>query len=230
MTAADRNRVVVLIPAAGSGERLGGGVPKALRTLDGVPVLTRAVAAMTQHPDVVEVVVAGPVDDPDVLLPALPAGPVPVRLVPGGATRQRSVAAALAAADPDAGIVLVHDAARPLVGAELLARVVAAVAEGAPAVVPALPVVDTVKEVDMHGMVVRTPPRDRLVAVQTPQGFTREALLRAHTDADPAATDDAALAEAAGIPVRVVHGDPAAMKVTYPDDFARAQAFLAALP
>jgi 2-C-methyl-D-erythritol 4-phosphate cytidylyltransferase len=199
--------------------------------LAGVSLLSRAISAVTQHPSVIEVVVAGPAHDPEVLRPALPPSRAVVRLVPGGATRQQSVAAALAAADPAGEIVLVHDAARPLVPPRLLARVVDAVVCGAPAVVPGLPVVDTIKEVDQDRVVVRTPPRERLVAVQTPQGFARAALELAHRTASadhPGATDDAALAEAAGIPVLVVPGEPAAMKVTYPEDFARAEQHLAA--
>lgn len=141
------------------------------------------------------------------------------------------MAAALTAVDPSCDIVLVHDAARPVVPAAMLARVIDAVAAGADAVVPGLPVVDTIKRVDARGIVVETPPRDRLRAVQTPQGFTLAALRRAHEAAvDPhEATDDAALAEHAGYEVLVVEGDPAALKVTTGQDIARIEAVLARL-
>lgn len=141
------------------------------------------------------------------------------------------MAAALTAVDPSCDIVLVHDAARPVVPAAMLARVIDAVAAGADAVVPGLPVVDTIKRVDARGIVVETPPRDRLRAVQTPQGFTLAALRRAHAAAvDPhEATDDAALAEHAGYEVLVVEGDSAALKVTTGQDIARIEAVLARL-
>ena len=119
-------------------------------------------------------------------------------------------------------MVLVHDAARALTPSALFADVAAAVAAGAPAVVPGLPVVDTVKQVDESGTVVATPPRASLRAIQTPQGFRRDVLERAHAEAGAhSVTDDAALVEALGLPVLVVPGDPRAHKITTPDDLDR---------
>lgn len=222
--------VAVIIPAAGSGQRLGGGTPKALRTVSGRSLLQHAVLAVTNHPAVRQVVLAVPPSALADLTADPPPAPVAVRLVAGGASRQASVAAALQAVDPDCSVVLVHDAARPVVPAALLARVIDAVGEATPCVVPGLPVVDTVKRIDESGHVVETPPRHLLRAVQTPQGFTLEALRAAHAAAaDPdSATDDAALAEAAGLPVLVVAGDPLAAKVTTPDDLQRLEKFLEA--
>jgi 2-C-methyl-D-erythritol 4-phosphate cytidylyltransferase/2-C-methyl-D-erythritol 2,4-cyclodiphosphate synthase len=141
--------------------------------------------------------------------------------VAGGATRSDSVRAALAAADPGLPIVLVHDAARAFAPVDLVERVAEAVRRGHPVVVPGLAVTDTVKQVDPDGRVLSTPDRAALRAVQTPQGFTRQALLTAHASGG-GATDDAALAEALGIPVTVIEGSSEAWKVTTPDDLARA--------
>lgn len=149
--------------------------------------------------------------------------------VPGGASRSASVRAALAAADPDAELIVVHDAARPLVEPELLHRTLAALAD-ADAAVAAAPVTDTVKEAGVDRVVVRTLDRARLWAVQTPQAFRREALRRA-LDADTtvlaAATDDAALVEAAGGRVVIVEAPPANFKVTTPHDLRVAGLLLA---
>ena len=218
----------MISPAAGSGLRLGGGTPKALRLLHGRSLLDRALLAMAAHPAVTEIVVAVPADQVPTVAAALPPSRPEVRVVAGGAHRQASVAAALRELSGECGIVLVHDAARPLVPAAMIARVVDAVAGGAPAVVPGLPVPDTIKRVDEHGTVVETPPRDELRAVQTPQGFRRDVLISAHAGADgEAATDDAALVERLGYPVLVVPGDPAAAKITVPEDLERAAATLA---
>lgn len=222
-------RVAVIIPAAGSGQRLGGGTPKALRLLRGASLLEHAVRSMTAHPDVAHLVLAVPAAAVAAISAAPPPSSAPVTVVAGGASRQASVAAALRAVDPSCDVVLVHDAARPVVPLPLLQRVIDAVGSQSAAVVPGLPVVDTIKRVDDRGFVAETPPRDHLRAVQTPQGFTREALLAAHAAAvdEHSATDDAALAERAGYPVLVVAGDPAAMKVTRPDDLMRIEQFLA---
>lgn len=123
--------------------------------------------------------------------------------------------------------MLVHDAARPLVPPDVVDRVAAAVRAGSDAVVPALAVVDTVKEVDDEGIVVSTPDRSRLQAVQTPQGFTRSVLQAAHAASDASdATDDAGLVERMGVPVRVVPGDEEAFKITRPLDLVLAEAIL----
>jgi 2-C-methyl-D-erythritol 4-phosphate cytidylyltransferase len=149
----------------------------------------------------------------------------------GGEERQQSVANGLERLPPGPSLVLVHDAARPFVEPELIDRVLAVAALGA-AAVPGLPLADTVKETDAAGLVVRTVPRDRLVAVQTPQAFPRTMLETAHqrARAEPgaaAATDDAALCERLGHPVRVVAGSARNLKVTTADDFALAEALAA---
>jgi 2-C-methyl-D-erythritol 4-phosphate cytidylyltransferase len=209
---------------------MGGGTPKALRLLAGRPILEHALLAVAAHPWVVQAVIAVPSDEVSSVSAALPdTRAVAVRVVPGGASRRSSVAAALAEVDDTCDIVLVHDAARPLVPLDLVDRVIRAVSGGAAAAIPGLPVVDTIKRIDAAGRVVETPPRDMLRAVQTPQGFRREVLVAAHaagSDADWA-TDDAAMVEHAGHAVVVVDGDPVAMKITTPADLLRAEAILA---
>lgn len=221
--------VAAIVPAAGRGTRLGAGGPKALRELGGVPMLVYAVRALAAARLVDLVVVAAPADEVS-RVHALLAESVPadVLVVAGGATRQESVARALAALDDDVDVVLVHDAARPLAPSELADRVAAAVQAGAPAVVPGLPVVDTVKRVDGNGAVIETLERTALRAVQTPQGFRRAVLAQAHAaDLAPAsATDDAALVERVGWPVRMVVGHEEAFKVTGPLDLVLAEAVL----
>ena len=142
--------------------------------------------------------------------------------MPGGATRTESVSCGIAAVPADTEVILVHDAARPFARPELFAAVVDAVRAGADGAVPAIPLADTVKEVDPHGVVVATPPRASLVAVQTPQGFRARALRAAHMQGGEG-TDDAALVEAIGGRVVTVAGDPANRKLTVPDDLAWAR-------
>ncbi len=156
-----------------------------------------------------------------------PADAAAERGVPGGATRSESVRCGLAAIPPDTDIVCVHDAARPFASVELFERVIAAVVAGADAAVPGIPVTDTIKQVDEHGVVVATPPRSRLVAVQTPQAFAYSALRTAHA-AGAEGTDDAALVEAAGGRVVVVVGDDHNRKITLPDDLDWARDLIAA--
>jgi len=140
-------------------------------------------------------------------------------VVAGGIERHDSVAAGLAVLPAELDVVLVHDAARAMTPSSLFAAVAAAVADGAPAVVPGLPVVDTIKQVDETGTVVATLPRAALRAVQTPQGFRRDVLERAYAAMRSAlVTDDAALVEALGLPVLVIPGDPLAHKITTPAD------------
>ena len=154
-------------------------------------------------------------------------GPLGVTVVTGGATRQGSVLAALRSLPPEVDTVLVHDAARPLAPVELIEAVAQAVADGAPAVVPGLPVTDTIKRVDAGQRVVETPAREQLRAVQTPQGFARAVLEQAHRSAAASVTDDAGLVELLGTPVLVVPGHPHAFKITHPEDLVRAEALLA---
>ncbi|WP_347352449.1 2-C-methyl-D-erythritol 4-phosphate cytidylyltransferase [Intrasporangium sp.] len=167
-----------------------------------------------------------PEPDPPVHTPAsFRPRQVEVTVVPGGAGRGDSVAAGLAALSARVGIVLVHDAARCLTPPEVFARVVGAVRAGAVAVVPGVAVVDTIKQVDPAGRVVATPDRARLRAIQTPQGFARAVLERAHAGAAEA-TDDAGLVERLGAPVLVVAGDERALKVTTREDLDRAARLL----
>jgi 2-C-methyl-D-erythritol 4-phosphate cytidylyltransferase len=150
----------------------------------------------------------------------------PLTVVPGGAERGDSVAAGLEALSDAVEVVLVHDAARCLTPASVYARVVEAVRAGAAAAVPGVAVVDTIKEVDGCGRVVATPDRSLLRAVQTPQGFSRAVLERAHALTSDA-TDDAALVERLGEPVLVVEGDDRALKITTREDLDRAARILA---
>jgi 2-C-methyl-D-erythritol 4-phosphate cytidylyltransferase len=152
--------------------------------------------------------------------------PDDVDVVAGGLERTDSVAAGLAALRPGDRIVLVHDAARALAPSTLYSRLVREVRGGHPAVIPGLPVSDTIKAVDAEGQVTGTPDRASLRAIQTPQAFLREVLERAHASG-ARATDDAALVERVGGHVLVVDGDPLAFKVTTPDDLAHAERHLA---
>lgn len=218
--------VAVLVPAAGSGVRLGPGAPKALRTLRGEALVVHAVRRLSEAPDVGFIVVAAPPGEV-VAVRQMLAPVAPVTVVPGGATRQESVAAALAAVPERFDIVLVHDAARAFVPPSMIERVAAAVRAGHPAVVPVLPVVDTVKYVDADGVVTGTADRDCLRAVQTPQGFQRAVLVAAHAAAEGEHTDDAGLAERCGVAVFTVPGAEAALKITRPFDLAVAELLLA---
>lgn len=227
--AAGPGRVAVIVPAAGKGERLGPGAPKALRELGGFPLLVHAVRTLAAARSVDLVVVAAPPDPQGLaevqrLVADLPGD---TRVVAGGASRQESVALALAALPEDCAVVLVHDAARALTPVDVIEAVVAAVRGGAGAVIPVLPVADTVKAVD-GDLVTATVDRSTLRAVQTPQGFTRGVLTKAHAASDPAApaTDDAGLVEALGLPVRTVPGHAEAFKITTPFDLVLAEAVL----
>lgn len=223
-----RGDVAVLVPAAGLGTRLGPGAPKALRHLAGAPLLAHVIRRLGSSPSVAHVVVAAPPDGVDAVRALLVdelTPELPVDVVAGGETRQRSVAQALAAAPSTYPIVLVHDAARAFAPPELIERVAAAVRDGHDAVIPVLPVVDTVKRVDDAGHVVETVHRADLRAVQTPQGFRRSVLEAAHRVHDGAdATDDAGLVELMGVKVFCVAGSEAALKITRPADLLLAEA------
>lgn len=239
-----------VVTAAGSGTRLGCAGPKALVPVAGVPMVVRAVGGLLAA-GIAGVVVTAPEDALEAFRAALPQEGPRIRVVAGSASsRQASVARGLAALPDlarllgcrleDGSPVLVHDAARCLVPADVVRRVVAAVEAGAVAVVPGLPVADTLKEIappeggaagaSAPLAVVGTPDRTRLRAVQTPQGFTWNVLARAHRAAadragseSTAATDDAGLVESLGLPVAVVDGDQRALKVTTPLDLAVAE-------
>ncbi|OKI45439.1 2-C-methyl-D-erythritol 4-phosphate cytidylyltransferase [Streptomyces sp. TSRI0281] len=233
------HRTAAVIPAAGRGVRLGPGAPKALRALSGTPMLIHAVRAMAASRAVSLVVVVAPPDGAPEVKNLLDEHALPERtdylVVPGGDTRQQSVGLGLAALPEDISVVLVHDAARPLVPVDTVDTVIEAVRDGAPAVVPALPLADTVKEVEPGAPgepepVLSTPVRARLRAVQTPQGFDRDTLVRAHATVavdGEGATDDAGMVEQLGAPVVVVPGHEEAFKVTRPLDLLLAEAVLA---
>lgn len=218
--------VGVVVPAAGAGVRFGGVTPKALVLLVGEPLLVHAVRALRAAPSVGAVVVAAPADQVADVVALLQAYDVVV--VAGGPTRQDSVGLALRALPADVDLVLVHDAARCLTPVAVIEQVIERLRAGAPAVVPVLPVVDTIKQVDAAGVVVATVDRAGLRIIQTPQGFSRALLERAHAaDADPL-TDDAGLVELLGAPILTVPGSDEAFKVTRPQDLLLAEAVLAA--
>lgn len=222
-------RVAALVPAAGKGERLGPGVPKALREISGTPMLVHAVKALASSPLVEVVVVAAPevhVEEVRALLSQQEFG-AEVSVVAGGESRSESVARALFALPDDVDVVLVHDAARPLVPVEVVTNVAAAIREGHDAVVPVLAVVDTIKSVNDQGRITGTVPRDQLRATQTPQGFRREVLQRAHAEVDSPVTDDAGMVESLGIDVHAIDGHEEAFKVTRPLDFLLAESVIA---
>jgi 2-C-methyl-D-erythritol 4-phosphate cytidylyltransferase len=213
--------------AAGQGTRLGAGQPKAFVTLAGRPLLEHAVERAFAAPEVSHIVIVAPASHLGEAgaVASRSARPGDVDVVSGGAERTGSVAAGLAALRSGDGIVLVHDAARALAPPALFSRLIHEVRSGHPAVVPGLPVTDTIKQVDRRGVVVATPDRAFLRAVQTPQAFLREVLEHAHATGT-AATDDAALVEAVGGHVRVVEGEPLAFKITTADDLALAERHL----
>jgi 2-C-methyl-D-erythritol 4-phosphate cytidylyltransferase len=216
--------VVAVVPAAGSGERLAAGIPKAFCQLEGHTLVERAVDGLLDSGVVGTVVVAVPAglaDEAKLILGDK------ATVVPGGANRIESVSLALAALPGDPDFVLVHDAARALTPSALVVRVVDALRAGHEAVVPALPLSDTIKAVDANGVVLGTPERAGLRAVQTPQGFATDLLLRAYRGAGLSGadfTDDASLVEHLGGQVQVVDGDPLAFKITTQLDLLLAQA------
>lgn len=230
----EAGRTAALVAAAGRGERLGPGGPKALRTVGGTPLLLLAVRTLAEAPSVALVVVAAPPDGLDEVEALLvEVGGAELRVVAGGDSRQESVARALAVLPADVDVVLVHDAARALVPVALVESVVAAVRAGADAVVPGLPVADTVKSVGGDEVVTSTVDRTLLRMVQTPQGFRRGVLEAAHAaaaldGATTPATDDAGLVERLGGSVLVVPGADDAFKITRPLDLLLAEALVAA--
>jgi 2-C-methyl-D-erythritol 4-phosphate cytidylyltransferase len=225
--------VGVVIPAAGRGDRAGAGEPKQFRPIAGVPMLLRAIRPFAAHPRVAEIVVA---------LPALWAHKPPswlaevaggrLRVVSGGQTRTESVLSGIAALSTACTVILIHDAARPLVSADTVDAVIRAASNGTGAVA-AIPVADTLKRADAAGeRISSTVDRAGLWRAQTPQGFPRaqiEAGYRHWRDhgAPPDVTDDAALVEAAGFAVTLVPDRSTNLKVTTVDDFAIAEALAA---
>ena len=219
--------VGVVIVAGGSGTRVGGRELKQFRWIAGKPMLLHSLQTFMARNDVVSVVC--------VLPPALAGDPPPwifqcdvdrLMISVGGKTRQQSAANGLDDLPDEAQIVLVHDAARPGVTDAMVSRVIAAARRDG-AAIAALPVADTIKSVDGSGQISGTVDRAGLWRAQTPQGFRRDVIVRAHREGAAAkvdATDDAALCELLGIHVSVVPGDERAMKVTEEADFARAEA------
>jgi 2-C-methyl-D-erythritol 4-phosphate cytidylyltransferase len=219
--------VSALIAAGGMGHRLGAGKPKGLVRLGDQQLVGRAVSAMVDSGVVEQIVVAVPAGTETEV--EIPQAQVPVTICIGGVLRQDSVRIMLAAVAASTTHVLVHDAARALAPPDLVRRVVSALADGPDAVIPVLPVVDTVAYVDAAGNFVRNVPRAELRLVQTPQGFSRSALSHAHAAADPdwEATDDASMVAAVGGRVQTIPGDPAALKITTAADVHIAATFLA---
>ncbi|MDP8971358.1 MAG: 2-C-methyl-D-erythritol 4-phosphate cytidylyltransferase [Actinomycetota bacterium] len=222
-----------VIVAAGAGERLGAGTPKAFVELGGEPMLAHSVRAFLACEAVHDVVCVVPAEHVERTHRLLARAHLAVTAVTaGGASRQESVSLGLVSCPSSARIVAVHDASRPLVSPALIGRVVAALTTPWDAVAPALPVVDTLKLVDgAQRRVLRTIDRRGVWAVQTPQVLSRITLERVHarvaTAAD-AATDDLSLVERAGGRVRLIEGDRRNVKITYPNDLALAEAILSA--
>ena len=203
-----------IIPAAGSGDRLGQSVPKSLVVINGKTLIQRAVESILPHVD--EVIIAAPKDF-ELEISGLFSDNKKIKVISGGEVRSKSVAAALSQVNENADYILVHDAARCFATQAQTMRVIDALLAGDHAVVPGIEVVDTIKVIDANNFAEMTPVRSTLRAVQTPQGFSAQILHRAHQSGNDA-TDDAALVEALGIAVRVVPGEPNAHKITTPAD------------
>jgi 2-C-methyl-D-erythritol 4-phosphate cytidylyltransferase len=218
--------VAAIIPAAGSGVRLGADVPKAFLALGGLSLLTRSALAMSAVADVL--IIAAPAEALDEASAQLSQIDAEIHIVAGGEHRQESVANALRMVPEDVSIVLVHDAARPLVPIEVTQNVVAAVRKGAKAVIPVLSLVDTIKRVNNNGIAIETVDRNQLRRVQTPQGFDRATLDLAYQNPEVVATDDAGLMDALGISVLTVAGDERSLKITTMSDVQHAMSLLEA--
>lgn len=219
--------VGVVIVAGGLGTRTGQSELKQFRWVAGKPMLLHSLQAFHARGDVAMVVCVIPrayVGDPPPWILQCDVDRLLVSV--GGSTRSESVMNGLEDLPEEVRYVLIHDAARPLAGDAMIDRVVAAARQGTGAIA-ALPVTDTIKEVDESGRVLRTVDRSRLWRAQTPQGFPREMIERAYREAYASgitATDDSALCERLGLPVIVVQGSERAMKVTSAEDFARVEA------
>ncbi len=209
-----------IIAGAGMGHRLGADIPKALIQIDGVTLIERAFAALSTVVD--EIVITAPAGYEETFRAIVGES---ATVITGGVLRSDSVNLALKSLSPSTKYVLVHDAARALATSDLAQRVLNELNSGESAVIPALNVVDTIKEVDRDGYVRNTPDRSVLRAVQTPQGFAVDVLKRAHEASDDA-TDDAALVEALGIKVKTILGEARAVKITNPEDIGIALTLL----
>ena len=217
------HKTALIIPAAGSGERLGANLPKALVQVVGRTLIEHAVTSLS--PIANQVIIAAPAGYEEQFRKLFGDS---VEVVTGGKTRSESVSFALKKVKAENQFVLVHDAARALASTELGQRVVAELANGAKAVIPTLPVSDTIKAVDEMGHVVTTPARETLRIVQTPQGFDLATLITAHASGDDA-TDDAGLVEAQGVKVHTVNGEARALKITTKEDLTTATNILLGL-
>ncbi|HTZ40859.1 MAG TPA: 2-C-methyl-D-erythritol 4-phosphate cytidylyltransferase [Syntrophales bacterium] len=228
-------RTVAIVPAAGSGNRMGGELSKQYLTLGGIPILVRTLKVLEECPLVSALLVVVPPTDIAIMRDSVLA---PWKLkkvagvIPGGKERQDSVRAGVEALDPDADIVIIHDAVRPFITIDLISHCIrAAGQEGA--VTVGVPVKDTMKEVSPDGRVLRTCDRSLLWLTQTPQAFRRDIIESAHRAAVRdgfRGTDDTSLVERMGIPVRMIQGDYNNIKITTPEDLVIAEALLAAKP
>ena len=216
---------VAIVPAAGAGDRMGTDAPKAFLTLGSGPILALAALAVCACPAISALVVAVPDGWQERAELALGHQRVRSTIVLGGPSRQASVRAALDAIPAGPDIVVVHDAARPFASADVFGRVLDAIADGAEAAVPVVPVLDTVVRVRADAL-AGTEPRDELSLAQTPQAFRIGTLREAHGKAEASGlsfTDDASMVRWAGFEVRAVPGDPANRKITTPADLAEAR-------
>ena len=219
--------VWAVLAAAGRGERLGSDRPKAFARLGGRPLLAESLERLEESGWIDAIVIAAPPDweEPSILVAEEIAATKVSSAVTGGESRSESVRLALEEVPEEAAVVLVHDAARPLLPEEVIERVLAPLSEGWDGVVPAVQLADTVKRVE-GDRVVETLSRDDLVAVQTPQAFLADALRRAVSGDVSSATDCASLIEAQGGRVKVVEGDPRLLKVTDANDLALVESWL----
>ena len=205
-----------IIAGAGMGHRLGAEIPKALIQIQGITLLERAFRSLSKVVD--EIVITAPEGYEEQFKAIVGQS---AEVITGGVLRSDSIRVALKALSPSVESVLIHDAARALASSALAARVLGDVQSGQSAVIPVLKVIDTIKEIDRDGFVRATPDRSSLVAAQTPQGFNRQVLERAHSASDDA-TDDAALVEAIGVKVKTIDGEASAFKITTKEDIGQA--------
>jgi 2-C-methyl-D-erythritol 4-phosphate cytidylyltransferase len=219
--------VWAVLAAAGRGERLGSDRPKAFARLGGRPLLAESLERLESSDWIDQIVIAAPPDweEPSILVAEEIAATKVSSAVTGGTSRSESVRLALEDVPEEAAVVIVHDAARPLLPENVIERVLAPLSEGWDGAVPALPIADTVKRVEAE-RVVETLPRGELVAVQTPQAFLPDVLRRALAGDLSGATDCSSLVEAGGGRVKAVEGDPRLLKVTDPSDLALVESWL----
>jgi 2-C-methyl-D-erythritol 4-phosphate cytidylyltransferase/2-C-methyl-D-erythritol 2,4-cyclodiphosphate synthase len=205
-----------IIAGAGMGHRLGAEIPKALIQIQGITLLERTFTSLSKVVD--EIIITAPAGYEEQFKALVGQS---ATVITGGVLRSDSIRLALKALSPSVEYVLIHDAARALASSSLAARVLGELRSGQSAVIPVLKVIDTIKEIDRDGFVRATPDRSSLVAAQTPQGFNRQVLERAHSASDDA-TDDAALVEAIGVKVKTIEGEISAFKITTKEDIGQA--------